>query len=155
MRPPYRKPSVAGSVVAALLLSLGLHGLIVLGVWLAPVSQPASPAVVDPTQVPQDYPALGLDRAPPPVAHAPGSPLNRPDTEVKPASFDVKMVDPPPSSPGPAAPRSSRGRVRPRRQRSPLRVRRPAWAAGRATAARALCPWEKTRRRSCMSWIAP
>ena len=120
MRPPYRQPSVAGSVVAALLLSLGLHGLIMLGVWLAPVSQPASPAAVDPTQIPQDYPALGLDRAPPPVAHAPGSPLKRPDPEVKPASFDVKMVDPPPASPGTTAPAPSAGLARPRRQRSPL-----------------------------------
>ncbi len=105
MPPPSRKPSVARRVAAAVLLSLGLHGLIVLGLWFAPVSPPASTAAVDPTQVPQDYPALGLDDAPPPPgAYAPGSPLKRPDPEVKPASFDVKVVDAPPSSPGPAAP---------------------------------------------------
>ena len=44
------------------------------------------------------------DAPPPPGAYAPGSPLKRPDPEVKPASFDVKVVDAPPSSPGPAAP---------------------------------------------------
>ena len=56
MRPTSRKPSVAGRVAAAVLLSLGLHGLIVLGVWLAPVSLPTSTAAVDPTQVPAGLP---------------------------------------------------------------------------------------------------
>ena len=102
MRPTSRTPSVAGRIAAAILLSLGLHGLIVLGVWFAPVSAPTSTAAVDPTQVPQDYPALGLDDAPPPRIPVP--PPKRPDPDVKPASFDVKVVDPPPAAPGPAAP---------------------------------------------------
>ncbi len=102
MRPTSRTPSVVGRVAAAVLLSLGLHGLIVLGVWFAPVSAPTSTAAVDPTQVPQDYPALGLDDAPPPRMPVP--PPKRPDPEVKPASFDVKVVDPPLAAPGPAAP---------------------------------------------------
>ncbi len=101
MPSPHRKPSLARRVAWAVLLSLGLHGLIVLAMWLAPVKVAAPPAAVaDPTQVAEDYPALGLDDAPPPV-YTPPLPPKR-DAAVKPASFEVKIVDPPPS-PGAAA----------------------------------------------------
>ena len=59
-----RKPPVARRVAAAVLLSLGLHGAIVLGLWFAPVRLDTPTAVaVDPTQVALDYPPLGLDDA--------------------------------------------------------------------------------------------
>jgi hypothetical protein len=105
MRSPHRKPSVAGRIAAALLLSLGLHGLILLGIWLAPVRMVTSTAVAgDPTQVAEDYPPLGLDlSSPPPGTYTPGSPPKMPAPEVNPAPFEVKVVDPPAVSPEPPA----------------------------------------------------
>ena len=126
--PPHRTPSVARRVAWAVLLSLGLHGLIVTAVWLAPVKVAATPpAVADPTQVAEDYAPLGLDAAPPPVYKPPAPPKR--DPPPKPASFDVKIVDSPATTTvgeGPPAPPVVLASATGRRRRAGRHGRR-AW----------------------------
>ncbi|HVS37456.1 MAG TPA: hypothetical protein VMS17_17975 [Gemmataceae bacterium] len=101
-----RQPS-AMRIAAAVLLSLGLHGLVALALWLAPMHTATSTAAaVDPTQIADDYPPIGLElsSAPPPGPYAPNSPPKRVDSLVQPASFPVTIVDPPRSALGPPAP---------------------------------------------------
>jgi hypothetical protein len=95
-----RKRSLAARIFAAVCVSVGLHGLILLGIRLAPVTIPTPTAPADPTQVAQDYMPLGLDNE---SAQAAPSP-KRTDSDVTQASFSVRMVDPPPVKMGSAAP---------------------------------------------------
>jgi hypothetical protein len=99
MQPSRRKPSRLPRLGVALLLSLGLHGLVGLGVWLAPVSVPAPAASRDITQAADDGCTLGLDDSPP----RPRPPRKRPDPDFTPASFDVKLVEATPTALAPSA----------------------------------------------------
>src|ERR1022692_3830050 len=86
------------------LLSWGLQGRVVFGLSQAPAGQPPATADAILTQVPsEDDFALTLADAPPPLKVAVSKPQPRDPGPIQQASFDVRMVNPPPSPP-PAAP---------------------------------------------------
>ena len=82
----------------AVLLSLGLHGLLVFGLSQAPASQQPSTADAILTQIPSDDDfVLSLDDKPPHLKVVP-KPTPRDAGLMQQASFDVRMVNPPAAS---------------------------------------------------------
>ncbi len=91
MRSPYRKPSV----VAAVILSVALHGIFVIGLWRLPVSGEVAPADADPTLAPgESESVLRLADAPRPKLPA-TTPRPHRDDIIQQAAFEVHLVDPP------------------------------------------------------------
>lgn len=100
MLSPFTKHPRLARWAVAILLSVGLHGLFLLGLWQAPAEQPAATADFDPSQAPSedDFP-LTLDDAPPHLKLVAPAPKPRDGGPIVQASFDVRLTDPPPASP--------------------------------------------------------
>jgi hypothetical protein len=101
MRSPSTKPSRLARFAAPAILSLTLHGLILLAIRQAPLSQTQPLADADPTLAPNenDY-TLRLDDSPPRAKTTMPTPKPRDDPSVVPAAFEVHLA-PLPAAPAP------------------------------------------------------
>ncbi len=99
MRSPGNKPSVFARFAVPVILSLALHGLLVIAIWQLPASQGVGTADADPTQMPIENDCiLRLDDAPRPTKPIARTLRPRNDGAVIQATFEVHL------SPLPAAP---------------------------------------------------
>jgi hypothetical protein len=103
MRSPSAKPSRLARFAAPVILSLALHGLLVVAIWHVPVSQTAGSADADPSLAPTENDCLlRLDDSPPRTKPVPPTPKPRENGAVIPANFPVRValpVAPAPFSP--------------------------------------------------------
>jgi hypothetical protein len=103
MRSPSAKPSLLARFAAPVILSLALHGLLVVAIWHVPVSRTAGSADADPSLAPTENDCLlRLDDSPPRTKPVAPTPKPRDDGAVIPAIFPVRVA--PPAAPAPFSP---------------------------------------------------
>jgi hypothetical protein len=103
MRSPSAKPSRLARFAAPVILSLALHGLLVLAIWHVPTSKTAPSADADPTLAPTENECLlRLDDSPPLSKPVTPRPKPREDSAVIQAVFPVRVA--PPVAPVPFSP---------------------------------------------------
>jgi hypothetical protein len=91
MRSPAFKPSLLARFAVPVILSLALHGLLVVAIWQLPASQAVSTADADPSLAPTENDCLlRLDDAP--RRAKPNPAKRRADPLVMPAVFEVRLA---------------------------------------------------------------
>jgi hypothetical protein len=99
MRSPSAKPSLLARFAAPVILSLALHGLLVVAIWHVPASQTAGSADADPSLAPTENDCLlRLDDSPARPQPVAPTPKPREDRSLAQATFEVHLAPLPVSS---------------------------------------------------------